>query len=142
MKNESMRASFVISCVIILLITCFLLFGCEGPEGKQGLVGPTGEVGPPGEEGSPGEDGEPGKDAEIIPISGVVSVGDYDGQAVRIDDYRIHKGDAVLVYVTLNPESYPWLDLSNFYVFDGYIWIPDPSNDLLGWHYLILIIKA
>lgn len=125
--------------IIPILITCFILFGCEGQEGQQGPVGPQGQQGLPGQDG---EDGQPG--VNIIPITGIISNSNYFNHPDygEIRDYRIDEGDVVQLYFSPDPNEYAWAFYWNYYV--GLCWIrfTDSDQDALGWHYLILLIKG
>ena len=131
--------------VLCLLVLALSFIGCEGPEGP---VGPQGSQGLPGNDGEPGEDGQPGPEGPpgvaIIPISGVISIGNYQGNPdfARVEDYRIGENDVVQVFVTSDPTVYAWSFWPLYAVQPGWVSIYDPDHDLIGYHYLILVIKS
>ncbi|MBA7637930.1 hypothetical protein ES703_45579 [subsurface metagenome] len=140
--------------LFVFAIAIVLLCGCEGPEGQQGSQGPVGPAGlqgahgangSDGSDGQDGEDGEPGPEgppgAAIIPISGIISIGDYAGDYIRLYHDSIDVSDVVQVYVTSDPSVYSWMFWSDYAVTSGRVSLYDPNRYLFGWHVLVLVIN-
>jgi len=124
----------------VLLVAGLLFFSCTGDQGPAGLQGPQGDQGPVGPEGPQGPVGPEGPiGATIVYVTGVISVGDYSGEWVLIEDVAIRDDAVTQVYLSPSGEE-GWISLSLFVLEDGQVWINDPSQDLLGWDYMIVII--
>lgn len=99
-------------------------------------MGPTGRQGPTGNEGP---QGPPGEGVQIISITGQInslrSVGFFE-----VYNSIIRADDIVNVYVGVDSPLISWG--SCFYVYgDGFVWIYDPDYSLLGWYYLVRIVR-
>lgn len=111
-------------------LVALILFACEG---KQGPMGPEGPAGPPG---PAGEDG-----ATIIYDYGTVSIGDYSGSYVVIDSDFLEETDVVQIYFSPDPDIWSWAMWPLFEITDGTIYVYDPDVALLGFDYMLKIIK-
>jgi hypothetical protein len=109
----------------------FILFACEGKEGPMGPEGPAGPPGPPGEDG-----------ATIIYEYGVISAGDYSGGYIGIDSDYLEETDVVQFYVSPDPDFYTWAMWPLIEITDGTIYAYDPDINLVGFDYMLKIIKS
>jgi len=119
-----MKKMFVIAAA--LLLACFFLAACAGPQGIQGQPGPAGPAGP---EGPQGPEGKAGPQGEAGP-SGAGYVGDQVCGGCHKDIYDGYKKSGhpwILNPITGgNPPAYPFAgQTGSFDPPQGYTW-----NDL------------
>lgn len=113
----------MIKITTAILLACFML-ACEG---EQGPMGP------------PGQQGQPGGDAQIISIVG--QVGSFRSSGFfEIFNTTIRANDAVTVYVGVDSPITNWASCEFAYG-DGFALIYDPNYSLVGWYYLVRIIR-
>ncbi|MBA7620834.1 hypothetical protein ES703_28189 [subsurface metagenome] len=130
------RKPFIPALISLSIMLALSFIGCEGPEGSEGPVGPEGIQGMQGETGPEGPSG-----SVITPISGVIGIGDYQGEHVRVDNDLIDEFNVHQVYLSPDPRDHTWLFWAFFAVTTGCVLIYDPDHDFIGWNYLILIIQ-
>jgi len=139
-----------VKLIPILILTFFLIFGCDslrgptGPDGAQGEKGDQGEQGeqglqgesqtglegPQGEKGDQGKQGEPGKDFVFTVIEGKLAGGDPDYWIIEtgLDISR----SIISVYIGGGIEP-TW-----FRIWDNILIINDDDSDS-GDEYVIII---
>ncbi len=120
----------------VLILTFFLIFGCDslkgpaGPQGEQGETGEHGEKGNTGSKGSQGEQGEPGKDFEFTIIEGTLAGGDPEYWEIKIG-FAINRSIVtVRIGYFFEPTWYQWYDD---------IWIINDDDADSGDEYIIII---
>ena len=116
--------------VITLLVAALMLLSCEGKQGPVGPEGPAGPAGPAGEDG-----------ATIIYEYGTVSIGDYNSGYIIIDSDFLEETDVVQIYFSPDPDVWTWAMWPLFEITDGTIYVYDPDVDLLGYDYMLKLIK-
>ncbi len=138
---------------ILLLISAFLLSSCEGPEGpagpkgsqgSQGSAGSIGPAGPEGPQGPVGPQGPPGPGSLFTYLSGVISNSDYEYSNeyyIRLEHESLHPSKSISVYLCPDPDEYAWMNISDFQVTNGVIYITDDEKSYLGWSIWTIIIE-
>jgi hypothetical protein len=116
---------------LLLLVSVFILFSCEGKEGPMGPAGPQGEPGP---EGPPG--------ATIIYEYGVVLNSDYSQDYIWLYSSYLEEEDVVQVYFSPNSNTYAWALEDQIELTNGLVYVYDSFQTYLGWEYMIKIIKS
>ena len=116
----------------IILLLCLSL-SCEG---DRGPMGPTGRQGPTGNEGP---QGPPGEGVQIISIIGQINNSRYYG-FFEIWNSIIRADDVVDVYVGPDTQIIAWASCEHAYG-DGFALIYDPDYSLVGWYYLVRIVR-
>ncbi len=114
--------------IMLFVILGAFLISCTGDRGPAGPAGTEGLVGP---EGPPG--------ATIIYITGSVSVGDYSGQWIAILDVAIRDSAVTQVFITPEQTTIAWVSV-DYQFAPGVVYIYDPTQDYIGWDFLIMII--
>ncbi|MFC2150769.1 hypothetical protein ACFLQV_04635, partial [Calditrichota bacterium] len=115
---------------ILLLTIALVIVACEGPIGPAGPQGEQGPVGPVG----------PG--VMLTHVTGVVAHSDYITNVinfVKLEHSSITPSIAILVYMSPDPDQYAWVNVSEFQMAEGIIYISDSERTFLGQSYWIVI---